>query len=166
MVTGLVTMVVVNVVSISLSWSLLLGSGPLPSLGWDALAIGAASGHLVGGLIPLLLLLRGRAGLRADSSVRQPDIELMRRILRIGLPGGVDVLAVVSCQLMFLSIVNRLGVVAAAAHGVAIRLESIAYLPGVAFQASAATLAGQYLGAAMCARLRTASWWPAVLPSA
>jgi Na+-driven multidrug efflux pump len=43
--------------------------------------------------------------------------------------------------------INRLGETAAAAHGVAIRIESLAYLPGAAFQLAAATLAGQYLGA-------------------
>jgi Na+-driven multidrug efflux pump len=50
-------------------------------------------------------------------------------------------------QLLFLSMINRLGEQAAAAHGVAIRIESLSYLPAVAFQMGAATLAGQYLGA-------------------
>ena len=116
-------------------------------MGWDALPIGTACGHLAGGLIPLVMLLRGRAGLRIQRSMLRPDIALMRRILRIGVPGGIDVLSIVVCQLIFLSIVDRLGTVAAAAHGVAIRIESLAYLPGYAFQVAAATLAGQYLGA-------------------
>src|SRR5690349_1478093 len=71
----------------------------------------------------------------------------MRRILRIGIPGGTDVMSIVICQFMFISIVDRLGTVAVAAHGVAIRLESLAYLPGYAFQVASATLCGQYLGA-------------------
>jgi Na+-driven multidrug efflux pump len=49
--------------------------------------------------------------------------------------------------MVFLSIVDRLGTIASAAHGVAIRVESLAYLPGYAFQIAAATLTGQYLGA-------------------
>jgi putative MATE family efflux protein len=147
MITGLLTMIVVNVVNIAVSWSLLLGLGPLPEMGWDGLAIGTACGHAVGGLIPLSRLLRGRAGLRIQRSLLKPDRDLMRRILRIGVPGGVDTLSVTSCQLVFLSMVDRLGTVAAAAHGVAIRVESLAYLPGYAFQLAAATLAGQFLGA-------------------
>ena len=47
----------------------------------------------------------------------------------------------------FLSIINGLGTTAAAAHSLAIRIESIAYLPGAAFQVAASTMAGQYLGA-------------------
>jgi putative MATE family efflux protein len=147
MVTGLVTMTLVNVVNITVAWSLLLGIGPLPQLGWDALPIGTACGHAVGGSIPFILLLRGRTGLRIRRSLLRPDFQLMRRILRIGLPGGIDVLSIVACQLVFISIVDRLGTVAAAAHGVAIRIESLAYLPGYAFQIASATLAGQYLGA-------------------
>jgi putative MATE family efflux protein len=147
MVTGLVTMIVVNAVNIAVSWSLLLGAGPLPALGWDALPIGTTCGHAVGGLIPLVVLARGRAGLRVRRRMLRPDWSLMRRILRIGIPGGVDMVSIVACQLAFLSVVDRLGTVAAAAHGVAIRVESLAYLPGFAFEVAAATLAGQFLGA-------------------
>ena len=147
MVTGLVTMILVNAINIAVSWSLLMGAGPLPQLGWDALPIGTACGHAVGGLIPLAVLLRGRAGLRIRRRMLWPDRSLMRRILRIGVPGGIDTMSVVFCQLAFLSIIDDLGTVAAAAHGVAIRVESLAYLPGYAFQLAAATLVGQYLGA-------------------
>ena len=147
MVTGLVVMIAVNVVNIVVSWSLLLGIGPLPALGWDALPIGTACGHAVGGIIPPVVLLRGRAGLRIRRRLLRPNWSLMRRILRIGVPGGFDTVSVVGCQLAFLSIVDRLGTVAAAAHGVAIRVESLAFLPGYAFEVAAATLVGQFLGA-------------------
>ena len=147
MVAGLVTMAIVNLVNIVVSWSLVLGVGPLPALGWKGIAIGTATGYAVGGLIVLRLLLRGRSGLTVRRDLLRPDVDLIRRLLRIGLPGGVDTLSVIACQLWFVAIVNRLGDTAAAAHGVAIGIESVAFLPGVAFQAAAATLAGQYLGA-------------------
>ena len=51
------------------------------------------------------------------------------------------------CQMWFVSIVNNLGTVAAAAHGIALKIEALSYLPGSAFQIAATTLAGQYLGA-------------------
>lgn len=64
MVTGLVSMIVVNVVNVAVAWSLLLGVGPLPEMGWDALPIGTACGHTMGGLIPFTVLVWGRSGLR------------------------------------------------------------------------------------------------------
>jgi Na+-driven multidrug efflux pump len=62
-------------------------------------------------------------------------------------PGGLDVFSINICQIAFLSLVNGLGFVATAAHGVAIRIESLVYLPGFAFQLATATLTGQHLGA-------------------
>jgi Na+-driven multidrug efflux pump len=50
--------------------------------------------------------------------------------------------------------VLSLGDEAAAAHGVAIQVEALGYMPGGAFQVSAATMAGQYLGARDLVRAR------------
>jgi putative MATE family efflux protein len=147
MISGLIIMALVNVVNVGVSWALVLGLGPLPNLGWDGIAIGTLCGYVVGGLLALGLLVRGRWGLRIDWRGLWPDRDLIRRLLRIGLPGGLDVLSVIGCQLWFLSVINQLGDQAAAAHGVAICVESMAYLPGAAFQMAATTLAGQYLGA-------------------
>lgn len=147
MVSGLIVMATVNVVNVTVSWLLVPGLGPLPRLGWQGLAIGTTSGYAVGGLLVLFLLVRGRSGLRLYWRWLRPDLSLIRRLLRIGVPGGVDTLSVIGCQLWFLAVINQLGDLAAAAHGVAIRVESLAYLPGLAFQLAATTLAGQYLGA-------------------
>jgi Na+-driven multidrug efflux pump len=84
----------------------------------------------------------------------RPDFDLIRRILRIGIPGGIDMILVNICQMIFLRIVLSLGDAAAAAHGVAIQVEALGYMPGGAFQVSAATMAGQYLGARELARAR------------
>jgi putative MATE family efflux protein len=147
MVTGLVAMIVVNAVNIGVSWLFLTGAGPFPQIGWDGIAIGTACGHVMGGLIPCAVLMRGRRGLRIQPGMLRLDLAMARRVLRIGVPGGVDVFSINVCQIIFLSIVNLLGFVATAAHGVAIRIESLAYLPGYAFQLATATLTGQQLGA-------------------
>ena len=144
-ITGLVAMVLINVVNIALSWSLILGLGPLPQLGWDGVAIGTSAGFAIGGLVPLAVLARGRAGLRLDWRLLRPEPALIRRLLRIGLPGGADVMSLIGLQLIFLALINQLGTLAVAAHGVARRMESLAYLPGYAFQVAAGTLVGQFL---------------------
>lgn len=147
MIAGLRVMGTVNLVNVAISWPLVLGAGPLPQLGWDGLVIGTCCGESVGGLMALWFLLRGRAGLKLRWASLRPDRALIHRMLRIGVPGGADMLLMVACHLTFLAMINRLGDLAAAAHGVAVRLESLSYLPGTAFQMAAATLAGQFLGA-------------------
>lgn len=147
MVSGMATMAVVNVVNVVVGWALILGWFGLPKLGWDALGIGTAAGYCVGGLLQLGLLAGGRAGMRITVARLKPDGHLIRRILRIGVPGGLDSILVVLCHFWFVGIVFSLGEVAGAAHGVAVRVESLAYLPGTAFQVAATTMVGLYLGA-------------------
>jgi putative MATE family efflux protein len=155
MVSGLAVMAVVNLVNMVVSYSLCRGVGPLPELGWQGIAIGTAIGHCCGAAILLVLLAGGRAGFHLRLSAMRPDFDLIRRILRIGVPGGIDVLLVSICHLIYLRIILSLGDVAAAAHGVAIQVEALGYMPGGAFQISAATMAGQYIGARDLVRARS-----------
>jgi putative MATE family efflux protein len=155
MVSGLAVMAIVNVVNMAASYSLCRGVGPLPELGWTGIAVGTAIGHCCGALILLALLAGGRAGFHLRLAELRPDWDLIRRILRIGVPGGIDVLLVSICHLIYLRIILSLGDVAAAAHGVAIQVEALGYMPGGAFQISAATMAGQYLGARDLIRARS-----------
>ncbi len=146
-VSGFITMSIVNVVNILVGASLVIGLGPVPRIGWAGLPIGTACGHAMGGLVVLVMLIRGRAGMRLHWDLLRPDRDWLKRILRIGFPGGLDQTVIVCCHLWFLSIINSLGTLPAAAHGLGVRIESLAYLPGTAFQVAAATLAGQFLGA-------------------
>ena len=163
MVTGLAIMAIVNAVNVAVAWSLVLGLGPLPRLGWKGIALGTACGYAVGGLLVLGLLVRGRSGLKLHLRLMRPDANILWRLLRVGLPGGADTLSLVGCQLWFLSIINQLGALASAAHGVAIAIESLAYLPGTAFQLAATTLAGQYLGAGDYHRAGRSVWTACLL---
>ena len=156
-VSGMQARIAMNGVNILLSTALVTGYGPFPKLGWDGLAIGTACGHAVAGTILLVLLCRGRSGLKLQNpwprgtvaSERMPffDRDMIRRILRIGVPGATDLLAIIGCHLIYVSIINRLGTLAQAAHGLGLQIESLSYLTGSAFQVAAATLAGQALGA-------------------
>lgn len=152
--SGFIAMSIVNLINTIVGVVLVTGAGPFPQLGWDGLAIGTISGYLVGSLIVLAYLLRGRAGMRLTWGCLRPDWQPIRRILRIGIPGGADVLSMTFCHLWFLAIINSLGTLPAAAHGLSVRIESIAYLPGLAFQVAAATMAGQFVGANQWTRAR------------
>jgi Na+-driven multidrug efflux pump len=145
--------IVLNLVNTALSTALVTGAGLFPQWGWDGLAVGAAVGHAVGGSIILARLVRGGGVSIADvaDATRgrwRYDWLTIRRILGVGVPGGLDVLSVVICHLIYVGIINRLGVAAQAAHGLGVQIEALSYLPGSAFQVAAATLAGQSLGAA------------------
>jgi putative MATE family efflux protein len=146
MVAGLVAMSVVNLVNAGASLALAAGLWGLPRLGWDGLAWGTVIGYLCGAACIVVLLAADTGGLRPRHGDWVPRREWLGRIGRVGVPAGADAAANAFCHLTFLSIVNRLGDVDAAAHAVAVTIESLAFLPGSAFQVAAATLAGQFLG--------------------
>ncbi len=147
MVTAFWVMSAVNLVNIFVSCVGVLGFGPFPALGWDGLALGTATAYVTGGILVLSLLIKSRSGLRIEARAMRPVVPMIGRLLKIGIPGGADVISIIGCNLWFVSLINRLGNEAAAAHNVAIRLESLGFLPGAAFSMAATTLAGQYLGA-------------------
>lgn len=159
---GLWIMLVVVVVNLVVSWALVVGLGPIPQMGWDGIALGTACGELAGGLLAVVFLVVGRSGLGLSWKLLRPHGPLCRRLLRIGIPGGTDMMLIILCQFWFLALVNGLtdpssgpaGQLPAAAHGVALRVESLAYLPATAFQVAAATLVGQALGAGNRRRAR------------
>jgi putative MATE family efflux protein len=150
--SGLVVMAVMNLVNLVVSAGLVAGIGGFPRLGWSGLAMGTLAGYWVAAAVCVRLLLSGRAGLSLGRGWMVLDPVVIRRLLRVGIPGGVDNLALISCQLWFLAVINSLGALPAAAHTLSIRVESLAYLPGMAFQVAAATMAGQFLGAGQPAR--------------
>jgi MATE family, multidrug efflux pump len=137
----------VAIINMPLAYICFRGIGPFAGFGFQGIAIGTALSHAIGGIAVLILLARGRAGLKLRLREMFPDRALIRRLLRISIPATVDTLSICLCQLWFLSMVNRLGDVAAAAHGIAIRWESLGYLSGHAFATAAAALVGQNLGA-------------------
>lgn len=145
--SGLGVKSLVNVINVIVSASLVTGAGGLPKLGWDGLAVGTACGHGVAALVLILVLSRGRAGLRLNLRDFTANPTLIARILRVGVPGGVDVWSILACHLTYFAIVGSLGSAQTAAHGLGIQIEALAYLPGTAFQVAAGTIAGQLLGA-------------------
>ena len=159
---GLLAMSVVNLVNAGASFALAVGAAGLPRLGWEGLAWGTTVGYCLGAGCVIGLLCRQGRGLRPGRTDWLPDGSWLGRILHVGVPAGLDALANASCHLAFLSIVNRLGDVAAAAHSVAITIESLAFLPGSAFMVVAATLAGQFLGAGDERRARRSVWLAAM----
>ena len=75
------------------------------------------------------------------------DWGMMYRILSIGVPQAIEVGGIWLIQIFVLRIISSLGDAAVGAHNIAIRIESLSFLPGFAIGMAGATLVGQYLGA-------------------
>ncbi len=145
--SGFCAKAIVVLINVGVSTALVSGFAFFPEMGWKGIALGTAIGHATGGIILGGLMCFGRAGLHLRFRWMKPDLSTITSLLRIGIPGGFDSLTIVGSQLIFVGIINRLGETAGASHGLAVQIEALAWMPGIAFQVAAATMAGQYLGA-------------------
>jgi len=144
--TPMYALVVVDIVNVVMSVGLTYGLWYLPRLGFNGIAVGTVIAYACGGMILFYALVRGRGGLRLYLHRLWPRVDVLRRVMRIGLPGGAEMMLQWGANVGVLLMVNSLGSVAAAAHTTAIRLEAFSYLMGMAFSTAAATLVGQSLG--------------------
>jgi MATE family multidrug resistance protein len=145
--TAMMVMAVVNVLNVIVAWTAINGPFGLPRLGVAGSALGAAVGRAAGGLLVVSILLKGRSGLKLDLRHWRPDFGIVRRVLRVGLPTGVEQLTMRLGMMAFVRVVASLGTVAVAAHTVALRAESFSFMPGFGFAVAGTTLVGQGLGA-------------------
>lgn len=159
--TPMMILGVVNLLNAALSAALVFGMGPFPQLGFLGIALGTVAARVAGGLILIVVLVRGRHGLR----LRRKSLGLRKepavRVLRIGGPAASEGALMWAAQFVYLMIVARLadgdlGAAYYAAHMVGVRLEALTYLPAAAWAAAAATMIGQNLGADQPNRARRA----------
>ncbi len=158
--TPAVVMILVDGVNAVLSVSLTRGLLGFPALGFRGIAIGTLTAYVVGGTFLLVVLLSGKGKLRLFPHRMRPHWLTMKRILRIGVPSGIEGTLTWGAQFVILNIINRGpgGSVAGAAHAVAIRVESFSFLLGFAIATATATLVGQSLGMRNPRRAARAAW--------
>jgi MATE family multidrug resistance protein len=145
--TTMKVMAVVNVLNIAVAWTAINGPFGLPKMGVAGSAMGAVAGRAVGGLLVIGVLLKGRSGLKLDFRHWRPDFGLIRRVLKVGLPTGIERVMMRLGMMVFVRAVVSLGTAAVAAHTVALRAQSLSFMPGFGFAIAGTTLVGQALGA-------------------
>ncbi len=152
--TPFTAMIVVNIVNVAMS---LLFVSELPGVGgrgMQGLALGTVLGWLAGVIFLLVTIWLRRE--KEDDEARlilrglpvRFDKGLMARIARVGIPQALEMGGMWTIQMVMLRAIASLpgsGVVGA--HFLAIRVESMSFLPGFAIGSAGATLVGQYLGA-------------------
>jgi Na+-driven multidrug efflux pump len=138
----------VDIINIVFSWGFTYGSFGLPNWGFKGIAAGTVIAYSAGGVIQVFVLLRGRGGLRLYLHRLAPHWHNLKRILRIGIPGGVGDFIQWIVNFAMLIVVNRLDttLISSAAHNNTVKIESLSYLTGFAFATAAATMVGQSLG--------------------
>jgi Na+-driven multidrug efflux pump len=112
------------------------------------IAIGTLAGWVTGLATVSLLLARKKGLLRWSLDGLKPHRDTMFRILRVGAPQSVEIGLMWSIHAYGIHVIATLpGEGNLGAHILAIRVESMSFLPGWAIATAGAALVGQYLGA-------------------
>jgi putative MATE family efflux protein len=165
--TPFLAMVVVNLVNMGTSVLFVFGPEPFGGMGVEGIALGTVIGWIAGLLtVSLMLTLKKAEGLRWTRQGLYFHGETMLRIWRVGVPQAVEIAGMWFIHSYGLRVISGLKDDGAlGAHFIAVRLESMSFLPGFAIAAAAAALTGQYLGAGsreMAVRAVRFSWKLAV----
>jgi len=148
--TPFLAMLAVNGVNMVASCLFVFGPGAIGGRGIAGIALGTVTGWAAGLLVVGLMLLRARGEdqLGWRRARFRADFDTMSRIVRVGVPQAVEVAGMWLIHAWGVRMIAGLGVAGTlGAHIIAVRIESMSFLPGFAIATAAAALAGQYLGA-------------------
>lgn len=134
--------------NIVVSYVLIFGELGFPALGLAGAAIGTSSARAVGGILAVAALLGKRSLLQIPwRAFFQWNGRVVRRILQLAIPTTIEGSIAQSGFILFTRMVASLGTATLAAHQIALRVESLSYMPAWGLAAAATTIVGQSLGA-------------------
>jgi putative MATE family efflux protein len=150
-VTPLRFMMLTVVLDIVFNPVLILGLGPFPRLGIAGSALATATAGTISlvGMIAWfyarnhVLRLRGR-----ELAYLLPSGSELRFIIGRGLPMGAQMLVISGAGLVMVGLVNREGLVTAAAYGATLQLWNYVQMPALAIGAAVSAMVAQNIGAA------------------
>ncbi len=116
-------------------------------LGLGILGLGLATtiSRIVNVLILLLKLVNGSV-IKLDLTNIKIKKDIIKSIMRIGIPAGIEKLVMRLGQLVYNSMIISIGISAYVAHNIAGNIESYSYIPAMGLGVATATLVGISLG--------------------
>ncbi len=144
-----------NALNVVLNYGLILGNWGLPALGIQGAAIGTVLSQGFAVVTLVSLLRRGAVDrVTVPLSPARLDTGLARDLVRIGTPAAMDMLVLNASFLSIVGMLGRIDPLAVAAHGVGLRVQALAFVPGMSISQATGALVGQALGAGDVARAR------------
>lgn len=137
-----------TIINIILDYLLIFGKFGFPQLG----ILGAALATVIAGFIPALIygfiiFSPTFEKLYATVSSFRPDLKLIRRILKFGLPNGLHLFLDIAGFTGFILILGRLGKVELATTNMAFNINSLAFMPMIGMGIAISMLVGRNIGA-------------------
>ena len=137
-----------NALNVVLNYGLILGNYGLPALGVRGAAIGTILSHAFAIATLILLLRRGaQPGVHPTFEPRPLDWPLARDLFRVGAPAALDMVVLNAGFLTIVGLLGRIDQAAVAAHGIGLRVQALAFVPGMSVSQATSAMVGNALGA-------------------
>jgi putative MATE family efflux protein len=137
-----------NLLNIVLNYGLILGRLGLPEMGVRGAAWGTVISQAVAVILMVLILRRDAVhGVRARVHLARIDRPLANDLFRVGAPAALDMLVLNVAFLSVVGMLARVAQVAVAAHGIGLRIQSLAFVPGFGVSQAIGAMVGNALGA-------------------
>jgi len=135
-------------VNIPINYVLIFGKLGFPELGLKGAAIGTIAGNATIFAILIVFYLRGvnREQFKTHRSL-QFRPEIMKKLLRFGVPAGFEMLLSVTAFNLFVQFMHSYGTVVAAAVTIAFNWDIVAFIPMLGMSYATTALVGQNIGA-------------------
>ena len=136
-----------NLLNAALNWVFIYGQGGIPAMGVAGSALATSISRTA---LPIMLLYMGRRELGPRLRPWLPesaDRRALMRMLRLGLPIGVQMFFEYAVFALVGLLMGRIGTLAVAGHQVALNLSAIVFMVPQGIGAAAAVLVGQAVGA-------------------
>ncbi|HSD90521.1 MAG TPA: MATE family efflux transporter [Kofleriaceae bacterium] len=145
-----------NVVNAVLNYGLILGHLGLPALGVTGSALGTVIAQFLNVVVLVVILRRETVpNLKLPLRPKKIDHALAGELFRIGWPAALDMAILNAGFLTALGMLGRIDEVTVAAHGLGLRVQAFAFVPGLAVAQATSAMVGQALGGGSVERARS-----------
>ena len=124
------------------------------SMGVEGVAFATIISQLVAAVLTIAAIMRSDDIYRLELKKLKLDVRMMKRVLKLGLPSGVQQSVISLSNVIVQANVNMFGAIAMAGFGAYNKIDGFVMLPFQSFCLAATTFAGQNIGAGKTERVR------------
>ena len=146
-------------INIALDYALIFGRWGLPEWGIRGAAVATFVSGAISSLLHLAVVFRERPFREMSlRDILHIDWGLVWRIVRYGVPSGIQMFFDIGAFAFFVLLTGRLDALSLATSNVAFSINNLAFAPLMGFSSAAATLVGQFQGAGRSDLAHSSCW--------